>query len=87
MFDILNTSLKIIVGILVIGHNSNKESAKLYGDLSLLFMGIGLTIWQLNYGTIFIVAIASFLIFIREKKNKMIFTQQKSSQHYHSYTK
>ncbi len=81
MFDILNTSLKIIVGILVIigfigsiigqfGHNSNKESAKLYGDLSLLFMGIGLTIWQLNYGTIFIVAIASFLIFIREKKRK-----------------
>lgn len=81
MFDMLNTSLKIIVGILAtvgfIGSiisqfrdNSNKESIKLYQDLSLLFMGIALTIWQLNYGTICIVVIASFLIFIHAKRKK-----------------
>ncbi|KAA8324548.1 hypothetical protein FE407_08145 [Leuconostoc carnosum] len=80
MFNILNSSFEIIVVILAtigfvstmiaqFGHDTSKESAKLYGDLSLLFMGIGLTMLQLNYGPILIVTLAATSIVISEKKS------------------
>uniref|UniRef100_UPI001C7E18F8 hypothetical protein n=1 Tax=Leuconostoc carnosum TaxID=1252 RepID=UPI001C7E18F8 len=64
MFNILNSSFEIIVVILAtigfvstmiaqFGHDTSKESAKLYGDLSLLFMGIGLTAPMSINGTSF----------------------------------
>ena len=81
MFNILNSSIAIIVGIIAtigligtmiaqFGDDTNKKSTELYGDLSLLFMGLVLTIVQLNYGSILIVSLAAFSIFIREKKKE-----------------
>lgn len=46
------------------GHDTNKELAKLYGDLSLLFMALLLTIWELNDRAILIVILAITSIFI-----------------------